>query len=328
MTIERLGTLKRLDARTVWRNEASEFTPWLIDHIAILNEELGLEIDPLQREAAVGDFKLDVFGRDLASGREVIIENQLEATDHNHLGQLLTYAAGLEAKIVIWIAPQFRDEHRQALDWLNLQTDEDVSFFGIEVELLQVDDSLPAAHFKVVVQPNEWQKQAASSKKPEVSPRRAAYHEFFTDLLSKLKSSSPGYTTSNRVGYDSWMQFGAGRSGFSFNPAFAGGNQFRVELYIDGGDYDANKAAFDELESAKDQIEEAVGEPLTWQRLDERRACRIYVHRDASINSPPETLDGLKEWAVEQLLKFRDVFGPRVKSLRLEGHSESEDNSP
>ena len=318
-----LGKLERKDPREIWQREAQEFTPWLADNLTLLNEALGLEIELIQTEMPVGEFAVDIFGKEVGSDREVIVENQLGPTDHGHLGQLLTYAAGLEAKIVIWISPRFRDEHSQAVDWLNRHTTQETSFFAVELELLTIDNSAPAPHFKVVAQPSEWQKEIATERKQERSARQIAFHEFFTDLLSRLKTASPGYTTSSRVGYDSWMTFGAGRSGFSFNPAFVSGNRFRVELYIDTGDRMVNKLAFSDLKKKTVEIEEAVGEPLAWDSLESRRACRIFVEREASTGSPPDILEDAKEWAVKRLIRFKEVFGPHLKAMPLGSRSEA-----
>ncbi len=133
-----LNHLSRIDARDVWKHEAAEFTPWLLEHIDELNEAAGLEIELSGREERVGHFAVDLFGRDVQTGHPAIIENQLDITDHQHLGQLLTYAAGLKAGTIIWIAPKFREEHREALAWLNEISPPDVSFFGVELEVLEI----------------------------------------------------------------------------------------------------------------------------------------------------------------------------------------------
>ena len=164
MTSKQLGHLKRLEPKAVWTSEPKDFTPWLADRIDLLSQALGIEIELIGKEVAVGDFSVDLYGKDIGTENGVVIENQLAPTDHTHMGQLLTYGAGLDAKVIIWISPSFRDEHRQAIEWLNLHT-EGLSFFGVELELLQIDDSLPAPHFKVVVQPNEWQEQLIISAK-------------------------------------------------------------------------------------------------------------------------------------------------------------------
>ena len=142
----------------------TDFTPWLHENIGLLAEAIGFDLEATGREVAVGDFSVDVVGRTVPDGRSVIVENQLAPTDHSHLGQLLTYASGLDAAVIVWLAPRFRDEHRQVLDWLNGHTTDGVDFFGVELELLRIDDSSPAPHFKLVAQPNEWTK---STREPD-----------------------------------------------------------------------------------------------------------------------------------------------------------------
>ncbi len=324
MSNPNLGQLRRLDPRTVWQHEAQDFTPWLAENVDLLSEAVGLDIELVQREVPVGTFSLDLFGKEVSSGREVIVENQLEATDHIHLGQLLTYAAGLDAKVVVWISPQFRDEHRQAVEWLNLQTNEHVAFFAVELELLQIDNSSPAPHFKVVAQPSEWQKEASASGRQPRSERQLAYHDFFSDFLDQLKATSLGFTNVRRVGYDNWMAFGSGTGGFGIVAEFMRPHWFRVQVYIDTGDKARNKSAFDQLLEQRDALESQIGESLEWLRLDDKRACRIFVQREGSIDSPPEVLETLKNWAVSQVPAFKEVFGSRLKALDLEMRSEDE----
>lgn len=304
-----LGKLKRIDVKKLWGHEAKDFTPWLQENIHRLSEAVGLEIDILDREVSVGTFNVDLYGKDLNSGRPVIIENQLHPTDHVHLGQLLTYASGLEASVVIWIAPKFRDEHRQTLDWLNRITDDESSFFGIELEVLQIDDSNPAVNFKLAVQPSEWRPRAPISEKGQL------YHDFFSQLLQSLKERKPGITTVSSIGYGNWLSFGAGRSFFSFAFSFALNNKFRVELYIDTGELERNKEAFGLLQERKEEIEEIVSTSLSWERLDDKRACRIAAYHDGSIFDPPEELQSLSSWAIDTMLKFRKAFSKRIKNL-------------
>ena len=179
-----LGEIKQVeDLREVWPNEAQDFTPWLADNLDKLGEALGLDLELQSSEAPVGSFSLDVLAHDLGSNRPVIIENQLEATNHNHLGQLLTYVAGYDAYAAVWLTQDFRDEHRQALDWLNQRTDEDTAFYGVVVEAWRIDGSRPAPHFRVVAAPNDWQKRMVSVAKTGraggLSEKQQRYHEFF-----------------------------------------------------------------------------------------------------------------------------------------------------
>ena len=310
----KLGKLTREDPRSVWKHEAHDFTPWLRKNMDLLAEVVGLELDLVEAEAPVGGYAVDLYAKDLNTGRWVIVENQLEQTDHNHMGQLMAYAAGKEAGVVIWISPQFRDEHRQTLDWLNEVTDESVSFFGIELELLKIDNSDPAPHFKLVAQPNEWRK---ISKRPAVTSRQQAYEVFFAELLDKVKAQYPDLTKARKAYPQSWFTYPVGRSGFAIAVAFGQGNQFRVELYIDTGDRATNTAAFDALESVREAIEAQAGEPLVWQRLDEKQASRIYCGTDGSIDDNPAHLEELQDWAVDRVAKFRRVFRPRLQKLKL-----------
>ena len=140
----------------MWPDEARDFTPWLAEHLSELGDALELELELQAREAPVGGYSLEAY--DVENDKPVVIENQLGSTDHTHLGQLLTYAAGFDANVAIWIAKKFRAEHREALDLLNHRTGEDTQFFGVEVELWKIDNSRPAVHFKLVATPNEWRK--------------------------------------------------------------------------------------------------------------------------------------------------------------------------
>jgi len=313
MHMAELGTLTEVDLREVWSYEAKDFTPWLKENIDRLNQVLGLDIEITEREGAVGPFAVDLVGKDLGSGRTVIIENQLEPTDHTHLGQLLTYTAGRGAKIVIWISPQFHEEHRQALDWLNENTGEDQAFFGVEIKLVRIDTSRPAPFFKLVSQPNEWQKSIAGSR--TMSTRGEAYQEFWTTFLEKLKERAPGMTNAKKGLPQSWCSIGAGRTGFAYSSAFRSKGRLSVEVYIDTGEREKNKQFFDQLYEQKDGIEKELNMALSWERMDNAQACRIAVYREGSIEANGEELCELQDWAIETLLKFRDVFGKRIKML-------------
>ena len=154
-----IGRLKAVPAREVWRHEALDFTPWLLDNADVLSEVIGLDLELDTAEHAVGDFSLDLIGRDRISGDLVIVENQLEQSDHTHLGQIMTYAGGTDAAHVVWVAPSFRPEHRRALEWLNERTDEATRFFAVEVKAVRIGDSPYAPLLSLAVQPNDWGKQ-------------------------------------------------------------------------------------------------------------------------------------------------------------------------
>ncbi len=310
-----LGKLHRVDPRTIWKHEAHDFTPWLAENIDRLGAVLGLELELVDREAGVGDFSVDILARDLGRDRLVVIENQLEPTDHSHLGQLITYAAGLEASIVIWVSREFREEHRQALDWLNRGDGATTEYFGVVLELLQIDESKPAVNFRIIASPNNWSRQSKRSPgTDEVSGKRLAYQEFFQLLIDELRDRHR-FTNAKAGQPQNWYSFSSGTRGFNYGMSFAQSGELRTELYIDREERVKNEAAFDALLSQKGTIEKEFGEPLRWERLDTRRACRIACYTTGSVEDSTEQQEQHRKWAVERLLRFRQVFGPRLPAL-------------
>ena len=198
MAVQKLGKLEVVDVREVWEHEASDFTPWLFENLNLLGEMLSLELTGVQCEAQVGKFSLDILARD-ENGAMVAIENQLGRTDHGHLGQLLTYAAGHDVRTLIWITPHFEDEHRAALDWLNTWTQEGIEIYGVEVRAVCIGDSLPAPEFVSVVLPNSWSKKEKAKSNPEGTSRR----EFYQLLVDRLRGE--GFTDKTKA-TSAWIQ--------------------------------------------------------------------------------------------------------------------------
>lgn len=310
--MKQLSQIKRLSLREIWAKESSEFTPWLAANIQALGEALGMDLELQSQEASVGEFSLDLLAKDLGSNRPVVIENQLTQTDHDHLGKLLTYAAGFDAHVVIWVAETIREEHRQAMDWLNQRTDAETEFFGVVVEVLQIDDSNPAFNFKPVVFPNDWQKSTRSQGTATVSARGEAYRTYFQPLIDELREQHR-FTGARIAQPQSWYAFSSGTAGVTVNAVFSGSDTARVELYIDLGASAANKALFDWLSSQKEAIEKQCGFPLNWERLDQKRACRISVSRPGSIESSADELVAIRKWHIDKLLLFKQVFAGLVK---------------
>ena len=279
-----------------------------------------MELELQAQEAPVGGYSLDILAHDLGSNRPVIVENQLEGTDHDHLGKLLTYASGYDANVVVWLAREFRDEHRQALDWLNQRTDENTEFFGVVVELWKIDNSQPAVNFNLVSTPNEWRKENVSGKKQmgtTVSDRSERYRTFFQDLIDTLREDYK-FTGARKGQPQNWYSFSAGHGQrVKYNASFSvtGGAKARVEVYIDNTDRDWNKRLFDKLSSQMTAIERELGESLEWERLDNRRASRISAVRPGSIDDDQETLEKIQDWMVDCLLKFKKVFTPCLNEL-------------
>ena len=307
------GEIKHVDIRNIWPNEATDFTPWLVDNIDRLGQALGIEIEVQEREADVGDFSLDIMAKDLGTGRIVVVENQLTQTDHDHLGKLLTYAGGFDAGVLVWIAKELRDEHRKALEWLNDHTGPDVDFFGVVIEVVRIDDSKPAFNFKPVVFPNEWQKDKGGSR-PVASAKGEAYRAYFQDLIDELRTKHK--FTGARVGQpQSWYAFSSGVRGVIFSNSFAQGGKVRAEVYIDLQDKDQNKNLFDRLLEQQAAIEKEYGTGLKWERLDDKRASRIAAYREGSIDAPTEMRAELLQWSIENLLRLKKVILPQAKAI-------------
>ena len=155
-----LGTLKEItDLRSVWSHEALNFTHWVAENVDLLADAVGLDITVDETESSVGDFNVDIYASETGTDRKIIIENQLEDTDHDHLGKLITYASGKDADVVIWVVKHAREEHKAAVEWLNNHTDDKIGFFLCEIKLFQIGDSDIAPSFAVVERPNDWTKE-------------------------------------------------------------------------------------------------------------------------------------------------------------------------
>jgi hypothetical protein len=315
-----LGRLEKLDLRSHWKNEAKDFTPWLAEprNVQLLGDALALELEVESTEKSVGPFFADILCKDIGRDSWVLIENQIEPTDHTHLGQILTYAAGLEAKTIIWIAERFTSEHRAALDWLNEITLEDFNFFGVEIELWRIGDSAPAPKFNVVCQPNDWSRSVrASAARGELTEAKALQLEFWLAFEKHLKENSK--LRCHRPAPQNWMSMSIGRSQCHLSAVAstydseAGrfGGELRMELVLSGEDA---KAQFAQIESQKSSIESAIGVPLTWHNPTDKRMCRIYVRRVANIEDRPQW-PAYHEWLREKLEVFHKVFAPLVKTL-------------
>ena len=320
--VDDLGRIERIDdLRSVWHNEASDFTPWLKEHIDLLSEALGLDIQLVESEVSVGEFSVDLVGEEPGSGRPVIIENQLERTNHDHLGKLLTYSAGKNGGVIIWVAKEIRAEHRNALDWLNNATQGNIDFFGVELELIRIQgasgSSLRAPNFKVVVAPKPVDATGGISQGSGPSERGLSYQRFFEDLLAQIKARPPKVTNASKVGYQSFLNTPSGRSGFKFAFAFVSGGRFQIELYIDVGNTEYNKQAYEHIHTGKEPIEEELEANLSWQRLDNRRASRVAWHWEnpVTIMDTEEKLNALKTWAIDSYFKFLDVMSSYLENL-------------
>lgn len=305
-----VGRLELVDPRVVWEHEERDFTPWLLANADYLAEALGIDLELEAAEHRVGPFELDLLGRDVANNAVLIAENQLAATDHTHLGQLLTYAAGTGAGTIIWIATQFGEQHRQAIDWLNQRTDEETSFFAVELELLRIADSIPAPHFKVVAAPNEWQKRARRAGQAVRSGggKAAMYSAFWPKLIARLNVERPGWTRRRPDSTqfpNNWLDMPCPVSGARFSLSFARGGRLRNEIYIDGGDADTNLSVFGNLRDQQVNLEAEFGRQLAFEELPERAACRIADYAEGGDVTDAERHGSYIDWFIDSGDRFR-----------------------
>ena len=313
-----LSKLKPVDLREVWKHEASDFTPWLAENIEELGDVLGLDLEVKTSEAEVGTFSLDILAHDLASDRPVVIENQLEGTNHDHLGKLLTYAAGYDAHILVWIVKEFRPEHRAAIDWLNRRTGEDTAFFGVAVEAWRIEESPPAARFNVVALPNDWEKQgakeSASGGVGRLTDKRRRYRDFWQPLVDELREDHR-FTRVAKAQPQNFMRFGSGFSGAFYGVAFTQNDQVVAQLSLEGADKSHNEWLFDALLNHKAALDEAISEPLVWERMEHANACKIGIRREGTISEDDESLDEVRQWMIQGLLRLKQVLSPYLSEV-------------
>lgn len=317
MSLPPLGRLEAVDLRQAWISEAQHFTPWLArtENLELLAKtlEIDLELDSIEKR--VGPYRADILCREVESERLVLIENQIETTDHRHLGQLLTYAAGLDTAVICWIARRFTDEHRAVLDWLNEITDDRFAFFAVEIELWRIGESPPAPRFSIVSQPNEW--------------RRAV-----TKSASRVRADEPQGIDINRVAY--WTAFEQAleerngpvkargrppRSGFySFTLAsniylYAYRNVASEEVGVYLGLYGSpSRRIFEALAADKNSIEEAVGQELEWRTMKPESKYWIMLTLPSSNPLTEEDWPRQHEWLIDKLERFMAAFKPRVEA--------------
>ena len=312
-----LGRLEKVNVRSVWPDEARDFTPWLAqpENISLLGTAIDLDLEVESQEAAVGPFRADILCKDTTTGHYVLVENQLERTDHLHLGQLLTYAAGLDAVTVVWVAAQFTDEHRAALDWLNRITNENINFFGLEIEIWHIGESAYAPKFSFSSKPNDWQKKATTAAASAASGPRTEFEqrhmEFWTELRQYLiDCESP--IRIPKSSKDSWTQVALGRSEFALT--LTNGmrdNNSSIYLSITGR---FAKSYFHLLhDNFKNTIETKLG-PVEWRELPENKESQIRLVR-RSTPSDPSTWPELKDWMKSKAECWTQTLKPIIQEL-------------
>lgn len=310
-----LSKLKKVDLREEWQHEASDFTHWLSqdENLQLLSEEIGIDISLIQTEANVGKFSVDILAEEENTGRKIVIENQLETTNHDHLGKIITYASGFDAEIVIWIVKDVRDEHKQAIDWLNEHTDDKINIFAIRMELWQIGDSPNAPKFQVVSKPNDWAKAIKkSTTQSDLSDRRIMQLEFWTqfkEYAASQKSSLRLRKAYPQHWYD--ISIGSSKSHLSL-VVDADNEQIRCEFYIPN-----SKSLFKVLQDNKDAIEAKL-QPyvLEWMELDGKKASRIRTIYGIDVGNS-ENWEKSFKWLAVTAQDFHSVFSDQLKKIKI-----------
>lgn len=307
-----IARLEKVPLREVWRHEAHSFTRWLAENLDLLSDVTNIQLNLIQIEASAGPFSADILAED-AQGSPVIIENQLEQTDHDHLGKLITYMSNLDAKTAIWITSSPRPEHEKAVHWLNETLPADTSFFLVKVEAYRIGDSEPAPMMTIIAGPSQEGKQVGGQKK-ELAERHVMRLAFWEGLLSAAKKRTILFERIKPT-KENWLTGSSGKTGFQYIFTVRM-DDAQVEFYIDRGDSVVNKRIFDQLISNREEFETRFGSALDWQRLDERKACRVrYLISGHGLQDQDEW-PKIHDQMVEAMVKMHKTFQPYVDAFK------------
>ena len=300
-----LGTLKEItDLRSIWPHEALNFTPWVAENVDLLADAVGLDITVDETESSVGDFNVDIYASETGTDRKIIIENQLEDTDHDHLGKLITYASGKGADVVIWVVKHAREEHKAAVEWLNNHTDDKIGFFLCEIKLFQIGDSQIAPAFTVVERPNDWTKEIRKTASANsTQQQRLEYWQAFNDYAFSDANFSRIFNK-RKPTTDHWMDFSIGSSACHIDVSqIQKRKAVDVELYIND-----DKELFKSLFAHKDEIEKNMEMELEWKELPERKASRILIEKTVDLDDRatwPEQFDYIMDTCIKMKRAFK-----------------------
>ncbi|WP_288950436.1 DUF4268 domain-containing protein [uncultured Catenibacterium sp.] len=297
------------DLRTVWPHEALDFTPWLAqdDNITLLADAIGIDITVDETESSVGDFNVDIFASETGTDRKIIIENQLEDTNHDHLGKLITYASGKSADIVIWVVKQAREEHKAAIEWLNNHTDDSVGFFLCEIKLYRIGNSEPAVKFEVIEKPNDWTKEIKKSESiNETQQLRYDYWVAFEDYAFKNPTFAKNFKK-RKPSKNHWLNFSIGSSACHIAVSqIKQRNELDVELYISD-----DTELYNSLYENKTDIELTSGLSFDWRELPDRKASRIVLEKSVQLENK-NAWGSQFEWLIDVMVKMKTTFSKYI----------------
>lgn len=300
-----LGKIERIqDLRTIWPHETNDFSKWLAndENLILLSDAVGIDIKMEERESSVGIFNVDIYASEANTDRKIIIENQLEDTDHDHLGKIITYASGKGAEVIIWIVKHARDEHKQAIEWLNQHTDENIGFFLLEIELWKINDSLPAPKFNIVEKPNDWAKTI--KKLDSISDTQKLQLEFwqaFNDYAFRKAEFSRTFSK-HKPQPQNWYDLSIGIPNCYIELTVnTQKNLIGTDIYISN-----DKEKFKKFEACREQIEIDLGMKLEWREAS--KDCRILAVRDGDIAGCSTKWTEYFDWMCNMAFKLKEII--------------------
>lgn len=304
----KLGKIDKVDLREVWPHEERDFSKWLAikENLDLLSSEIGIELNLLEVEKSVGKYSLDILAEDVGTEKKVVIENQLEKTDHDHLGKVLTYASGVGANTIVWIARDVEEEHRQAINWLNENTGEGLNFFIVQIEAIKIGESDIAPRFNVICKPNNWTKISRSNSgggNTETNLKKLKFWEEFKDYANKKGASQITHTPSPHH----WYNVAVGSSHAHLSLTFTTNKHWiACELYINN-----NKDLFEFLQENREEIEQKLGVGLEW--IAANKATRIAKRNN--LLDPMDEKDREKcfDWYLSEIKSFDEIFRKMIK---------------
>lgn len=302
---------KQISPRKMWANEQYDFTPWLVEHIEELGEKIGMELEVVGREVSVGPYSADILAKETSTNNYVVIENQLEKTNHDHLGKSITYASALNAKTIVWIATDFTEEHKKAFDWLNDNTNEELAFWAIQLELWQISEDTASMRFNIVCTPSSNVKtiKSKTNSESETTQKQLEYWTMFRDKLMATKKFTSLHTP--RPQY--WFDVALGRSGINLsNTCNVQKSVVGIRVYISSKVVDTYLPA---LEARKAEINKALGCEPEWNPNPNAKDKTITLSFQTDLSDPEKTEESL-EWMVKNTIVFWSVFSKEIKAIK------------
>lgn len=306
--------IDELPLNKFFMREDSNFTPWLSENIQKLGDTIGIEIESTKTEYQIGNYYLDILAYESGTERKIAVENQFAVTDHDHLGKLLTYMAGADAKVVVWIAEQFRDEHITALNHLNQISNKDIAFFAVRPRIIQIGNSEPAIEFVIITQPDEWEKSVQTEG---YTDRENKYFNFWNILIEEYSKVVPEFRTKKPTKYNA-IGFHSGKVGLYYDWRFSREKTFDINLLIDTGDQKRNHELFDKIHNHKEEIEMKLGKDIRYFKKDNTKLALISLINNINSDIMELNENSKKElikWAIKEMQMFQATFDPIIQKM-------------